>query len=128
MLRALRSIPFALLLVPALCAAQPAAPSSEVLKHEFPDYTVYIALTPLQGADKGGRVLMEVWRRQDGQCAMYPSVVKLTAAGIQFPSGRAWKMSEAQDGVHIRFPGGRAVTYRPARQDPQQLCIGSQGT
>jgi hypothetical protein len=126
--RAFRSITFALLLVPALCAAQPAAPSSEVLKHEFSEYTVYIALTPLQGAEKSRRVLMEVWRRQDGQCAMYPSVVELTAAGIQFPSGRAWEIGEAEEGVRIQFPGGRAVTYRPARQDPQQLCIGSQGT
>lgn len=122
--RLLRSVLFALLLVPALAAAQPPASGSQVLSHEFPDYTAYIALTPLNGST----VLMEVWRRQDGQCAMYPSVVELTAAGIQFPSGRAWKMSEAEEGLHIQFPRGRQVTYRAARQDPQQLCIGSQGT
>lgn len=116
-----RALLFGLLFVPALAAAQPPVSGSEVLSHEFAEHTVYIVLTPLEGKT----ALMEVWRRQDGRCAMYPSVVELTSAGLQFSSGRAWEISEVEDGAQITFPSGTRVTYRSASEDPQQLCLGS---
>lgn len=101
-----------------------AQPRAQVLKHEFEGHTVYLVLVPLEGQ----AALLEVWRRQDGRCAMYPSVVELTAEGIQFRAGTAWRLQEAQGGVRITFPNERALIYRPARADPQTLCTGTRGT
>jgi hypothetical protein len=100
-----------------------AQPQKQVLKHTFEEYTVYIVLVDL------GRqaTLLEVWRRAGSDCEMYPSVVQLTESGIQFKAGTAWEVSAVEKGLEITFPKGRTVTYTATREDPQALCVGSQG-
>jgi len=100
------------------------AQSKKVLQHEFSEHTIYIVLVHLDRQ----ATLLEVWRRDGSKCSMYPSVVTLTKSGIQFESGRAWKMERVEGGIEIRFPDETSVTYKVTEVDPQVLCIGSQGT
>jgi hypothetical protein len=114
----------AALLIGMLVGAVDAYAQKQVLRHDFKHHTIYIVLVHLDRQ----ATLLEVWRRQDGGCAMYPSVVEMTKAGVQFKSGRAWRLQAVEDGIEIGFPDGTSVTYKRAKTDPQQLCIGSQGT